>query len=150
MTAPFGADRPALKRHGRQFISFGLVGVFNTGFDFLAYVVWLSLGLSPAVANIAAFAVTNPMSFIINSQFTFRREGRSAPVSLRAYRTFLLAHLLSLSISTGVVWAFSGTLGPYIAKFAAIGVTVLVNYTASAFLVFPHQNGEPDSKRESP
>lgn len=143
-------DRAVLHRHGRQFFKFGLVGVFNTGIDFLFYVMWIAFGLTPALANVAAFALTNPLSFLVNSKVTFRRDGRAAAISFKAYRTFLLAHLLSLTISTAVVWGGSDIFGPYMAKFAAIGVTVLVNYTASAFLVFPQAKLSSDRERESP
>ncbi|CAK9041885.1 Uncharacterized glycosyltransferase sll0501 [Durusdinium trenchii] len=64
--------------HGGRFVLFGLVGAFNTLTDFLAYVVLISLGVAPALANIGAFAFANPLSYFCNAAVTFRRNGASA------------------------------------------------------------------------
>lgn len=126
----------AARRHSGQFIKFGIVGGFNTGLDFLVYTIVVIMGAPPVLSNIIAFAVANPSSFFVNSRFTFRRDGRPAKLSLAKYGKFLAAHLASLLISTSIVWAFATEIGAFSAKFAAIVVTVFINYTASALLVF--------------
>ena len=124
--------------HGRQFLMFCLVGVFNTAVDFLAYSLAIVLGVSPALANILAFMVANPLSYLINSRVTFRRARAPAPVSLGGYGRFGLAHLVSLVIATAMVFFLSPRIGAFGAKGLAIAVTLGVNYLVSAFLVFPH------------
>ncbi|NNL90463.1 MAG: GtrA family protein [Marinicaulis sp.] len=141
----------AAKRHSGQFLKFGIVGGFNTGLDFLVYTIVVVMGAPPVLSNIIAFAVANPTSFFVNSRFTFRRDGRPAKLSFSKYGKFLAAHLASLLISTSIVWAFASEIGAFSAKFAAIVVTVFINYTASALLVFkaPATN-LPTQKEKSP
>ncbi|WP_375204806.1 GtrA family protein [Hyphococcus sp.] len=128
--------RDHLHKHGRGLVLFGLVGVANTTFDFGVYSVGVLLGVAPALANIIAFAATNPFSYVANSRVTFRSEAGPAALSFRGYGKFLAAHLLSLAISTGLVFWLAPVIGPFLAKALAIAVTVFINYFASALLVF--------------
>jgi len=135
----------ALRDHGRRFALFGLVGVFNTGVDFLVFTAAILAGVPPVFSNLLAFAAANPLSYFINSRVTFRRESKPAAVSSGGYGTFLTAHLLSLTISTALVFFLASAIGPFGAKAAAVAATVFINYMASAFLVFP-QNDAPGAE----
>lgn len=125
-----------LRYRGGQFFRFGLVGVMNVIVDFAVYAVGLAAGLTPALANIAAFTVTNVFSYLVNARVTFRENGAPAPVSLKGYGAFWAAHLVSAAISTAIVFFFADRLGPFTAKAIAIAVTVFINYGASALFVF--------------
>ncbi len=126
--------------HSGRFVLFAAVGVFNTAVDFVVFSAAVFLGFAPALANILAFAAANPLSYVINAKVTFRRNARAAAMSFPGYGKFLTAHLASLAISTAVVFFFAPRIGPFAAKAAAVGVTVFINYFASAFLVFPSRD----------
>lgn len=128
--------RKMWQSHGRQFLMFALVGVWNTIVDLTVYTIAIFAGITPALSNILAFAVTNPNSFFVNSRTTFRRDNKPAPLTLRGYAKFLAAHLVSLALSTATVYFLSPKFGPFPAKFCAIAITVLINYGVSAFVVF--------------
>lgn len=131
-----GVKTGLLKHRGGQFFRFGAVGVVNTAVDFTIYAIGLALGLAPALANIAAFSVANVFSYVVNAQVTFRENGAAAPMSLKGYGAFWAAHLVSVAISTAIVFFFADRIGPLAAKVVAVAVTVFINYGASAFLVF--------------
>lgn len=123
-------------QHPRRLLLFGTVGVANTAVDFGVYAAAIALGLPPAVSNIIGFAVANPFSYFMNSRVTFRVEGKPAEISLGGYGKFLAAHLISLALSTLAVFWLAPVIGPYLAKLAAIGLTVAINYGAAALFVF--------------
>lgn len=138
------------RKHGRGLFLFALVGVANTIVDFSIYGACVVLGVPPALANIIAFAAANPFSYAVNARVTFRNGAGPAPMSFSGYGKFCAAHLLSLAISTGLVFWFAPLIGPFLAKAFAIAVTVFINYFASAFLVFrPGEDGAA-KKAESP
>ncbi len=139
-----------VRQHGRGLILFGLVGVANTIVDFTVYSAGVLLGVPPAIANIIAFGVTNPFSYVVNSRVTFRGANGPAALSLRGYGKFCAAHLLSLAISTGLVFWLAPLIGPFLAKFSAIAVTVFINYFASAMLVFKAGEEAQVKEAESP
>ena len=141
--------RKSLKRHGGQLAMFSLVGVFNTAVDFVVFAAGVFFGIAPIFANLLAFCVANPNSYFVNSRVTFRQGTRPAPMSLSSYGKFLVAHLLSLVISTSMVAIFSAQIGPLLAKSSAIILTLFVNYTASAFLVYPNRDTTAQDPGES-
>lgn len=131
------SDVPSsMKCHGKRFILFSVVGVFNTGVDFIIYVAGVMAGLPPALANFFAFGVANPSSYVMNSRMTFRGSNGPTPLSVSAYGKFLLAHGVSFVLSTVCVVVLTPIAGPYLAKAAAVAATVFINYAASAFVVF--------------
>ncbi len=138
---------PINPQEGRRFGLFALVGVFNTGVDFAAFSTAILAGIHPAIANLIAFAVANPLSYVVNGRVTFRNADGPAPLSLAGYGKFCAAHLVSLAISTGLVIWLSVYAGPFYAKLAAIGVALFINYAASAIWVY--RSGEKTTP-ESP
>lgn len=134
-----------LKHRGGQFFRFGLVGVLNVGVDFAVYAIGLAAGLTPALANIGAFTVTNIFSYLVNARVTFRENGAPAPISLKGYGAFWAAHLVSAVISTAIVFFFADVIGAFEAKAVAIAVTVFINYGASALFVFKKPENVKDT-----
>ena len=130
----------SLKRHSGQFALFSMVGIFSTVIDFTVFALGVFFGLGPVIANLLAFGIANPNSYFFNSRITFRKDTQPAPLSFRNYGKFFAAHVLSLIVSTSMVALFSAGIGPLLAKFAAIILTLFLNYTASAFLVFPYRD----------
>ena len=140
MTGGGGVKPESLKQRGGEFFRFSLVGLVNTGVDVSVYVIAVTAGLAPALANVVAFTVTNALSYCVNARFTFRRDGRAAaPTSLKGYGAFWAFHLVSLAIATAIVFFLAERIGPFAAKAAAVAVTVFINYGSSAFIVFKPQ-----------
>ena len=131
-----GVNLNGMRQHGRRLTLFSMVGVFNTALDFSIYAGVIAAGLAPVAANLLAFAVANIVSYAVNAKVTFRRKGVPAPLSFGRYAAFLSAHLLSLGISTALVFWFAEAWGPYIPKAAAVCVALFVNYSASALIAF--------------
>jgi putative flippase GtrA len=116
--------------------SFAAVGVMNSAVDFgvfsFAYYV-LELPIVPA--NVIAWAVAVTVSYVGNSLTTFAREsGRK--LRARAYLTFALSQGLGLVANTATVLVASYFVPVLIGKLAAIGVSFLVNFSLSHFVVF--------------
>jgi len=134
----------------RRFFLFSLVGVVNTLVDFAAYGAALFLGVTPALANLLAFATANPLSYMMNGRVTFRAAAGPAALSLGGYAKFCTAHLLSLAISTAMVFWLSPLIGPLLAKLMAVAVALVINFSASAVFVFGAGEKRPAEKVESP
>lgn len=131
-----GRMRTSLSGHRRGAFLFGLIGVLNAATDFAVYSAGVFIGLHPVLANVVAFLCANVQSYRVNAAVTFRREGRSAEVSLPGYLKFAAAHLLGLAISTAFIVAFSGAIGPIGAKAGSVLFSAASNYVLSAYFVF--------------
>ncbi len=122
--------------HRRGAFLFGLVGFLNFATDFAVFLALIWLGVHPAIANVMSFACANVQSYRVNAAVTFRREGRSAPVSHRSYAKFAAAHVLGLAISTAFILALSDAIGPFAAKAVSVIFSAGSNYCLSARFVF--------------
>ena len=65
-----------IKKHAEK-IRFGLVGVVNTGIDFIILFVLVALGLPTIASNFASTSVALVFSFFANKKFTFKHEGKN-------------------------------------------------------------------------
>jgi putative flippase GtrA len=116
--------------------SFALVGVVNTAIDlaiFFAAYNFLHLSLIPA--NIMAWFVAVSFSYVLNSTFTFAAEsGRK--LRWRDYGTFVASGVVGVVANTATLVLASYVVPVWLAKAMAIGVSFLVNFTMSHFVVF--------------
>ena len=130
----------------RKALSFGLIGVLNTGVDFAVF--WIGaqeFGLPLVVANTLSWAVAASNSYVMNSMVTFAAEsGRK--LGWRAYATFLASNLLGLIANTTVLIVIADVFAPALfadrsaqlaaGKLLAIGASFVVNFSLSHFVVF--------------
>jgi putative flippase GtrA len=116
--------------------SFALVGVVNTAIDlavFLAAYHLLQVPLIPA--NVMAWLVAVSFSYVMNSTITFAAEsGRQ--LRWRDYATFAASGVVGVIANTTTLVLASYVVPVLVAKFLAIGVSFLVNFTLSHFVVF--------------
>jgi putative flippase GtrA len=117
-------------------INFALVGVVNTGIDLavflLAYNV-LALALVPA--NVLAWIVAVSASYVMNSFITFAAEsGRK--LRWRDYGAFVTSGIAGVVANTTTLVVASYWIPVLGAKLLAIGVSFLVNFSLSHFVVF--------------
>lgn len=129
----------------RKAISFGLVGVVNATIDFAVF--WTAVhavGLPKVPANVMSWMVAVSASYVMNSFTTFAAEsGRK--LRWRAYGAFVasgMAGMVASTIALVIVdWALRALITDddlrlAIAKFGAIGVSFVVNFSLSHFVVF--------------
>lgn len=130
----------------RKAISFGLIGVLNTGVDFAVF--WIgaqAFGLALVVANTLSWFVAASGSYVMNSMVTFAAEsGRK--LGWRAYATFLASNLLGLVANTTTLIIIANLFAPTlladrssqlaVGKLCAIGASFVVNFSLSHFVVF--------------
>jgi putative flippase GtrA len=139
----------AARDHGPRMLRFGGVGVANTITDLALFWVLIVAGLSPVVANVAAFFGANLQSYLVNARVTFRVDGRPAAVTLPGYLKFLAAHAMSLAVSTAMVALLAHRIGPLPAKAASIGFTFAWNYAATAAFVFAKRAAHPEKTADA-
>ena len=130
----------------RKALSFGLIGVLNTGIDFAVF--WIGaqeFGLPLVVANTLSWSVAASNSYVMNSMVTFAVEsGRK--LGWRAYAAFLASNLLGLVANTAVLIVIANLFAPALladrsaqlaaGKLCAIGASFVVNFSLSHFVVF--------------
>lgn len=120
----------------RKAMSFAAVGAVNTVID--AGVFFLALNTvtdSLITANLMAWFVAVSCSYVLNSLFTFAAEtGRQ--LRPRDYLRFLGTGVIGAVANTTTLVVAAQFLPVWAAKGLAIGVSFVVNFTLSHFVVF--------------
>jgi putative flippase GtrA len=126
--------------HGRAIglkaVSFAGVGVINTALDYGIFLLaWGQLGWPIIPANVLAWMIAVSGSYVMNSYITFAKEsGRK--LRWRDYGTFVASGIAGMVANTTVVYVLSFFIPVWIAKLVAIGVSFVVNFALSHFVVF--------------
>jgi len=129
--------------------SFACIGAVNTVVDFGVFsLAYLYLGLPIIVANVLSWGVAVSGSYVMNSLITFAAESQRK-LRAKAYAGFVGSQIGGLVANTATVVAASYVMPVPIAKVLAIGVSFLVNFSLSHFLLF-RSHGRKDSPRASP
>jgi len=117
-------------------MSFASIGVINSLVDLALFLLALKyLTASLVAANVMAWSVAVTGSYVMNSFITFAAEsGRQ--LTLRAYLGFVASQLLGLIAATTTLVLAAAALPVLYAKLLAIGVSFLVNFSISHFVVF--------------
>jgi putative flippase GtrA len=127
-------------------ISFGLVGVVNSAVDFATFsFAYYYLALPVVVANTVAWAVAVSGSYVLNSTITFAAEsGRR--LDLKSYLGFALSQVAGFIGNTVTIWCLVELLliPAWAAKIAAIGVSFVINFSLSHFVVFRQRRPHGD------
>ena len=117
-------------------ITFASIGVVNTIVDFSLFSFGhLYMGLPIVPANFLSWTVAVTGSFVMNSLITFSAEtGRE--LRGKTYARFIAAQLSGLVANTTTVFVASYFMPVLVGKALAIGVSFLVNFSLSNFVVF--------------
>ena len=124
--------------------SFATVGVINAIIDFSVFTfAHYYLGWRILSANGVAWIIAVTNSYLMNSLTTFAAEsGRRLRV--KDYMVFAASQVGGLIANTLTVYILTSfLLQAWIAKLAAIGVTFLVNFSLSHFVVFRQRENLP-------
>ncbi len=132
--------------------SFAAIGVVNNTVDFGVFLVaYRLLAFSLVPANLLSWMVSVSGSYVLNSLITFAAE-TGGKLTLRAYGTFVASGIAGLVGNTAILWVASYFAPVLVAKVLAIGMSFLVNFSLSHFVVFGdgnqmsgNRNGMPDA-----
>jgi putative flippase GtrA len=117
-------------------LSFAVVGVVNSAVDFGVFsFAYYYLALPIVAANVLAWIVAVTGSYVMNSLTTFARESKRV-LTLKAYAGFAASQVAGLVANTATVVIASYFMPVWIGKVLAIGVSFLVNFSLSHFVVF--------------
>jgi putative flippase GtrA len=128
-------------------LSFAVVGVVNSAVDFGVFsFAYYYLALPIVTANVLAWVVAVTGSYVMNSLTTFARESRRV-LTLKAYGGFAASQVAGLVANTATVVIASYFMPVWIGKVLAIGVSFLVNFSLSHFVVFRKRSDTPQRER---
>ncbi len=142
-------DRLSVAWHERALalkaVSFAFVGVLNTAIDFSIFWTAAKFLMWPLVpANVLSWLVAVSFSYTMNSFITFGPEtGRV--LRWRDYLTFVASGVAGMVASTTTLFVLSYFVHLLVAKLVSIGVSFVVNFSLSHFVVFrarPRENTE--------
>jgi putative flippase GtrA len=117
-------------------LSFGAIGVLNTLVDLSVFFVahgLFEIALIPA--NLIAWIVAVSCSYVMNSFITFARESGRV-LRWRDYGTFAASGVAGMIANTTTLVVLSYWMPVFVAKLCAVGVSFLVNFSLSHFVVF--------------
>jgi len=124
--------------------SFALIGLINTVIDLGVFLLARNVvGLALVSANVLAWLVAVSFSYVMNSSVTFAAES-GGKLTWRAYSAFLASGVVGVTASTATLVMLSYVMPELAAKLAAIGVSFVVNFSLSHFVVF-RSRSEPSS-----
>lgn len=131
-----------LKKHADK-ARFAIVGVANTGLDFIVLLILVAFGVPIIVANFFSTSVALVFSFFANKKFTFQFEGKH---TRQQFASFLGITLFGLWIIQPIIIEGTrllvSTFFPEkytiltIGKIIATGVTLIWNYVLYKAFVF--------------
>jgi putative flippase GtrA len=132
---------------GLKALSFAGVGVINTAIDYAIFMLaWTQFGWPIIPANVFAWLIAVSGSYVMNSYITFAREsGRK--LRRRDYGTFVASGVAGMIANTTVLYVLSFVIPVWIAKLVAIGVSFVVNFSLSHFVVFRPAKPDADEAR---
>jgi len=133
----------------KQIFRFFVVGVINTGIDFLIlniemFLTKITSGPGMIVQNAISFGLATINSYYLNKYWTFdykdkKKEGVK-------FAQFLIVSLIGISINTAIVYLFTTLVSPMfgmgnqlwanIGKILATGISLVWNFLGYKFIVF--------------
>ena len=117
-------------------MSFGVIGVVNTAIDLGVFLLAYGMFSVPLVpANVLAWLVAVSCSYVMNSFITFAAESGRV-LRMRDYLGFVGSGLAGFIANTATVVIGSYFVPVLVAKAIAIGVSFVVNFSLSHFVVF--------------
>ncbi len=120
----------------RQFLRFAVVGVANTGVDFIIFsIVHGIYGIHPIFSQVISYSCGVLNSYILNRLWTFRVRNRAR---IKEFLSFLAINLLSLGTSIVIIYILIDLwfLNVYLAKGAATMIALVINFIGSKLFVF--------------
>src|SRR5262245_61726994 len=116
--------------------SFASIGAIKTIVDFSLFsFAHLYLGWRIVIANMFSWTIAVTGSYVMNSLITFAAESQGK-LRIKSYATFLVAQIAGFIGNTATVLIASYFIPVLLGKALAIGVSFLINFSLSHFVVF--------------
>ncbi|WP_340315989.1 GtrA family protein [Rhizorhabdus argentea] len=133
-------SRSARSVHITGIARYAAVGLINLAIDVGGYAVLATVvGLPAVLSNILSFSAAIMVSYLLNSEWTFRdRDARSK----RQFVRFFGLNLIGLSLSTVLVFLFAMAVDKMLAKGLSIPIVFFYNYFGCSRFVFRAHRGE--------
>jgi putative flippase GtrA len=134
---------------GIKLLSFAAVGIVNALVDLGVFsLAYFYFGASLVISNVVAWGCAVTGSYILNTLITFARESGRA-LSLKTYLSFALSQMAGFVANTATVIVVSYVAPVLAGKLVALGVSFLVNFTLSHFVVFSERNVREAGQRQT-
>ncbi len=119
-----------------KFFKFLVVGFTGMIIDFsITFLLKEKLRVHRYIANSTGFTVAASSNYLFNRFWTFHSTN---PRVLQEFSTFFIISLIGLLINNLFLYLFEKKARFYVAKFFAVMVTSLWNFSANYFLNFSH------------
>jgi len=144
-----GNNTGGLQTLAKQFTKFAVIGVINTGIDFLilnalVYVTQIKEGTGLIPLNLISFTAAVVNSYYLNKRWAF--QDNSSNEGGKKFSLFLAVSVIGALINTGVVHAVSTYIDPMfgldqtlwlnVGKLAATAIGLIWNFLGYKLLVF--------------
>lgn len=120
----------------KQMTKFSLVGVLNTGIDFGVFMLLVRVVMIDSIiSNVISYSCGVINSYFFNRAWTFKVKRK---LGFAEFIKFAIVNLISLGISTLVLYYFEDVIGihVYLSKLIAILFSMAVNFIGSKLMVF--------------
>ena len=119
-----------------KFLKFIFVGFSGMFVDFsITYLLKEKLSVHRYLSNSAGFTVAASSNYLFNRYWTFQSNN---PKVFVEFGTFFIISLVGLAINNFFLYLFEKKLNFYLAKFFAVMITSLWNFSANYYLNFNH------------
>lgn len=117
-----------------KFLRFIVVGLISAAIEYTLYFAF-TVVIHYQVANVASFALTNIVTFILSRKYVFASNNDNKAEEATMFVVCLLG---ALAVSQTVLWGLVeyGNINDKIAKAFAIGTAVIWNYFTRKHIVF--------------
>ena len=122
-----------------KFIKFGLVGVLNTLINWIIFILLNFIGIYYIVSNIIAYAIATANSYIWNSKWVFKYNGKNKKETTVK---FLILNLIGLGLNTAILYLLVDMAGfnKLIALVITTSIVMIINYILNKAWVFKGNN----------
>ncbi|MGY5483987.1 GtrA family protein [Paenibacillus sp. ALE2] len=118
-------------------IRFGIVGLVNTGVDYIIFMLLAWTGVPVVVAQIISYSCGTANSYILNSKWTFGKQ-REKNTNKSQLLKFIVINLIVLGITSLLLQVLQTEteLPLALGKLIATAAGMIINYIGSRYWVF--------------
>ena len=118
-----------------KFIQFGLVGVLNTLINWIIFALLNFVGVYYIVANVIAYAIATANSYIWNSKWVFKYNGKDKKETTAK---FIILNLIGLALNTAILYFLVDilSLNKLVGLVITTAIVMVINYIVNKIWVF--------------